>query len=605
MRTIRGLLIALVAVVGTVVLTVASAATTLIQLTATTALIMGGTGMKTPSQSFSNAVNDAYLHLPDPDFKWVQTPEHFWPATGPNDMTFGESVALGVLSLDNDIRTTPGKKVVVGYSQSGTIATREKRHLDYLRSQGATGLPSPDDLSFLLLANPNRPNGGILARFPGLYVPILDVMFDGATPDDEYKTIDVAREYDLIADFPEYPLNLLADINAFMGYFQLHPYYGPDQVNLDDPSTYESYTQGNTTYYRVRTQNLPILQPLRDLGVHPALIHLIEPVLRTLIELGYDRTPENMGVPTSAKLFRHIDLKKLAADLDAAIQKGVNDALNDLGIKRPQEPEKPAPAEPKTSEPKTSELKTSEPKTSELKTTEPKAAKEPKPVADPSTTTADAPSVKGETTPKPETPLLQPVPVHVLPGTDAELEATATATAVSVTAPSASAAPKDEPSTTAPVRTDAGTAGENVDAAPAKPASAKPDGAEDAKKDDSAKPDATTKPRIAKSDSATKPDGAKPGSTVKDDRTGEKGRPATSTKTDGTTKSDVTAKPAKTVKRDQTGQKDHSATGTRSGGASEPGSSVGQDKSTKSDGPSQKSGGTNTSKPDKTRHEAA
>lgn len=564
MRTIRGLLIALIAVVGTVVLTVASAATTLIQLTATTALIMGGTGMKTPSQSFSNAVNDAYLHLPDPDFKWVQTPEHFWPATGPNDMTFGESVALGVLSLDNDIRTTPGKKVVVGYSQSGTIATREKRHLDYLRSQGATGLPSPDDLSFLLLANPNRPNGGILARFPGLYVPILDVMFDGATPDDEYKTIDVAREYDLIADFPEYPLNLLADINAFIGYFQLHPYYGPDQVNLDDPSTYESYTQGNTTYYRVRTQNLPILQPLRDLGVHPALIHLIEPVLRTLIELGYDRTPENMGVPTSAKLFRHIDLKKLAADLDAAIQKGVNDALNDLGIKRPQEPEKPAPAEPKTSEPKTSELKTGELK----------AAKEPKLVAEPSTATAAAPSVKAAK-PNPEMPLLQPVSADVLPGTDTELEATATTTAVAVTAPSASAAPKNEPSTAAPVRTDAGTAGENVDAAPANP---------DAKKDDSAKPDATTKPRIAKSDSATKPDG---------------------TKTDGTTKSDVAAKPAKTLKRDQTGQKNHSATGTRSGGASEPGSSVGQDKSTKSDSPSQKSGGTNTGKSADTRHEAA
>ncbi len=584
MRTIRGLLIAFIAVVGTVVLTVASAATTLIQLTTTTALIMGGTGMKIPSQSYISSVNDAYLHLSESDFKWVQTPEHFWPTTGLNDMTFGESVALGVLSLDNEIRTTPGKKVVVGYSQSANIATREKRHLAYLRSQGATGLPSPEDLSFLLLANPNRPNGGILARFPGLYIPILDVMFDGATPDDEYKTTDVARQYDLIADFPEYPLNLLATVNAFMGYFQLHPFYGPDEVDLDDPSTYESYTQGNTTYYRVHTENLPILQPLRDLGVHPALIHLIQPVLRTLIELAYDRTPENMGVPTSAKLFRHIDLKKLVADLDAAIQKGVNDALNDLGIKRPQEPEKPATAEPKMSKPKMSE---------------PKTVEKPKTVAESSTTTTDASSVKAETTPKPESPILHLVPADVLPGTDAELDATATTTVVSVKAPSASAAPKDESSTAAAVSTTAGTGGESVDASRAK-------------KDDSAKPDNTTKSKGAaksegttKSGSTTKSDGAKSGSGDKEDKSSQKDRPATGTKSEGATKSDGTAKPVKTTRRDQTSQKDNSTTGTRPGGASVSGGSVGQGKSTKSDSPRPKGRGTNASTTDDIRHEAA
>lgn len=339
-RALRGPALTLVAVVGTVGLALTASMTTLVQLAAT-ALIMGGTGMKAlgdPHQwgagSYVDQVNNTYLadrHLDEDDLKWVQTPEHFWPATGLTDISFDTSVARGVLSLNNAVLNTPGEKIVVGYSQSANIATREKRNLAELRAQGAT-VPSPDELSFVFVANPNRPNGGILARFEGLYIPILGVSFDGATPDDEYETIDVARQYDLIADFPKYPLNLLADLNALMGYFYLHPNYGSSVVDLDDPSTYQSYTSGNTTYYLVHTEHLPLLQPLRDLGIPAPVIDLAEPTLRVLIELAYDRTPANMGVPTRAGLIPDIDLDKLASDLRAAARQGVRDALADLGI---------------------------------------------------------------------------------------------------------------------------------------------------------------------------------------------------------------------------------------------------------------------------------
>ncbi len=156
-------------------------------------------------------------------------------------------------------------------------------------------MPSAEELSFVLVANPNRPNGGILARFGGLFIPILGVSFDGATPDDEYQTIDVAREYDLIADFPKYPLNLLADVNALLGYFYLHPNYGSSVVNLNDPSTFQSHTSGNTTYYLVHTEHLPLLQPLRDIGVPAPVLDLVEPTLRVLIDLAYDHTPRTWG----------------------------------------------------------------------------------------------------------------------------------------------------------------------------------------------------------------------------------------------------------------------------------------------------------------------
>ncbi|WP_280833863.1 PE-PPE domain-containing protein [Mycolicibacterium frederiksbergense] len=314
--------------------------TTLVQLVATTALIMGGTGMKALGDphgwgpgTYLDQVNGTYLHL-DPlvnALKWVPTPEHFWPATGLNDLTFDTSVARGVLSLNFDVLTTPGSKVVFGYSQSANIATREKRNLAELAAMGAA-VPPADELSFVLVANPNRPNGGILSRFEGLYIPILGVSFDGATPNDGYATIDVAREYDLIADFPKYPLNLLADLNALFGYVYLHGNYGSSVVNLNDPTSYQSYTSGNTTYYLIHTEHLPLLQPLRDIGVPAPLLDLVEPTLRVLIDLAYDRTPANMAVPTRAQLIPHIDVVKLVSDLAAAVTEGVHNALADLGI---------------------------------------------------------------------------------------------------------------------------------------------------------------------------------------------------------------------------------------------------------------------------------
>lgn len=391
-RVLRGAALTLVALVGTVGLVLTASMTTLIQLAAT-ALIMGGTGMKVlgaPHQwgtgSYVDQVNNTYLagrHLDEDDLKWVSTPEQFWPATSLTDISFDTSVARGLLSLNNAVLNTPGEKIVVGYSQSANIATREKRNLAELRAQGAA-VPSPDELSFVFVANPNRPNGGILARFEGLYIPILGVSFDGATPDDEYKTIDVARQYDLIADFPKYPLNLLADLNALMGYFYLHPNYGSSVVNLNDPSTYDSYTSGNTTYYLVHTEHLPLLQPLRDVGIPAPVIDLAEPTLRVLIELAYDRTPANMGVPTRAGLLPHIDLDKLASDLKAAAKEGVRNALADLGInidgtagRRTEDVAAPDKPTPETVTPQISTPEDPQPGRTRLRAPGPQPATEP------------------------------------------------------------------------------------------------------------------------------------------------------------------------------------------------------------------------------------
>ena len=77
----------------------------------------------------------------------------------------------------------------------------------------------------MLAGDPNLPNGGLMSRFAGLYIPILDFSFNGPAPTDtQFETVEINRQYDGFVDFPLYPLNLVADLNAVMGIAYVHPY---------------------------------------------------------------------------------------------------------------------------------------------------------------------------------------------------------------------------------------------------------------------------------------------------------------------------------------------------------------------------------------------
>jgi PE-PPE domain len=83
-------------------------------------------------------------------------------------------------------------------------------------------------VSFVLMANPSRPNGGILERFVGAHIPIIGITFSGATPTNSPEphpltTVDITRQYDPMSDFPTNPLNVLADFNVLAGELYIHP----------------------------------------------------------------------------------------------------------------------------------------------------------------------------------------------------------------------------------------------------------------------------------------------------------------------------------------------------------------------------------------------
>jgi hypothetical protein len=307
------------------------------------ALIMGGTNNPDPDPIYLNRVFNAYIKPLYPSVSSpplpVFTPEQFWPVT-PNlgSMTFGQSVAKGVTLLNNAINSTlsnPNNSAVVfGYSQSATIATNEIRNLM------AAGSPYQGHLNFVLIGDPNNPVGGILERFPGFYIPLLDVAFNGATPPNSpYPTSIYTYQYDGIADAPQYPLNLVSDLNAFMGYFFVHgqyPLLTATQVGTAvQLPTSPDYT-GSTNYYMFMTQNLPLLEPIRAIPyAGPPIADIFQPDLRVLVDLGYgDYGPgaNYANVPTPAGLFDLPNPFVVIPDLALGAVQGPYGAAVEIGV---------------------------------------------------------------------------------------------------------------------------------------------------------------------------------------------------------------------------------------------------------------------------------
>lgn len=165
-----------------------------------------------------------------------------------------------------------GPTVVLGFSNGAGVAEAWMA-----QHSGTVGAPSPDELSFVLIGNPRRAHGGIMP-------PIAPT---------DYHVIDVVRQYDPMADFPDRPLNLLALANVAAGMLSpMHLDYRG--VDLDDPDNVV-WTEGNTTYVFVPTTELPLLKPLRALGFDELAAKLNGP-LTEIIEKAYDRpyldTPE-------------------------------------------------------------------------------------------------------------------------------------------------------------------------------------------------------------------------------------------------------------------------------------------------------------------------
>lgn len=338
---------ALVGVVTLISVAGATEPTFPVNLTAQTPVV-GGTDMPIPAQSFMDSLVSFYVQpvsaacavdcVPEP----VPYLAQWWPLTGIRSAPWDLSVASGVESLSRVIAERPtGELVVVGYSQGAAVTGLVKRNI-----ADQNGAAIPDRFSFVLIGNVNRPNGGIFRRFdPEL--PSIDAV-DRSTQINSgtrINTVDIAFQYDMIADFPQYPGNVLATVNAVFGMFYYHNYtappYGYTEAELAkaldcDQSPEHCQLHGDTLYITLPATRLPLLAPILDLAavtgteelVKP-FVELISPALRVIIETGYDRGDYSVASPLG--LFPNINLTEFAQDFAGAIDEGIANFRTGLG----------------------------------------------------------------------------------------------------------------------------------------------------------------------------------------------------------------------------------------------------------------------------------
>jgi hypothetical protein len=320
----------------------------------TIGLIMGGSGLPIPPPSYITAtlnyINHNFNVLPS-NANPLFTPEGYYPLIL-KSLPLNTSISQGLQILDSAIKSTlatpgVGSVAILGYSQSADISSLEM--LNLANPMLNPNPPTANQLGFTLLGDQMNPNGGFFARFPGfggqpLTFPSLGLTLYGATPSNTiYPTNIYTLEYDGWADFPQYPINFISDLNAFAGiafvhgtYPDLNPSALPPGYSLQTLPTSPGYT-GVTNYYMITTPNgLPLLEPLRAIPVigNP-LADLLQPDLTTIVNLGYGNP--NFGystgpadVQTYFGLFPHVSQAVIAQDLVAGAHQGTTAFMGDI-----------------------------------------------------------------------------------------------------------------------------------------------------------------------------------------------------------------------------------------------------------------------------------
>ncbi|MEI7915394.1 MAG: PE-PPE domain-containing protein [Mycobacteriaceae bacterium] len=323
-------------------------------------VILGPSGVPIPSEKYVDEVMNLYVRqgsvppFADPQPIVVFTPEGLYPITGVESLPLNTSVDQGMTILSRTLAgIAPGTPTTVfGYSQSAIIGSLLQAGYNPPKSP----YPPPtipaglqDFISFVFVGNEMNPNGGLLSRFVGLQLPSLGLTFYGATPENAYPTRNYTLEYDGFADFPRYPLNFLADLNAGLGIVFVHTQY--DNPNLITAATVTPISAGGTAiqlpttdpsqqYFFMPTKNLPLLAPLRLIPfIGNPIADLIQPALKVLVNLGYGDPAHGFetGVQPNANVlvpfgvFPQVDPAEVVGDFVAGLQQGVSDFVADFG----------------------------------------------------------------------------------------------------------------------------------------------------------------------------------------------------------------------------------------------------------------------------------
>lgn len=249
---------------------------------AATAIVVGGTGtgyLPTPS-------NEAMHGFVTPTIGSGHPIEQYVYPGAPWDVPQASSAGLSTM-ID---KAGPGT-TVVAISKGAQVA----------RYTQVISPAPPHSVSYVLIGDPDR-KGGLLSR----------MHMDHPYPF-RYNTTEIYGQYDGFADWPDKPLNIVADINAIAGIITVHAQYGNGSAadpltHLDRAvvSTHRNPNGTTTTTKMVPTKQLPIVTLLRGLGLPKVPAAQLNHFLKPIVDAGYSRTPRHtMPKPKPAHVRKH------------------------------------------------------------------------------------------------------------------------------------------------------------------------------------------------------------------------------------------------------------------------------------------------------------
>ncbi|WP_099023328.1 PE-PPE domain-containing protein [Mycolicibacterium palauense] len=264
-----------------VAITAFAAAVLLAFATATSALagkvlVVGGLG----ASELNNIVTGALLGgaFKDDDRTSVYWPAEAGPYTGKNDLSLGDSIAIGIENLNAALDEAIGSGehvTIVGLSAGSLVVDEVLRGL-----VDDPGAPSASQLSIVLVEDSSRQDVIKESKYNSKY----DYTYQPA-PATIYDETVVTGEFDGLADFPDRWWNFTAILNAMAGAITVHipvMFESLDNVPAENITTTVNSVGGVTTHYFVPTDTLPLV------ALIPAL-KPFEAALRAQVEKGYRR----------------------------------------------------------------------------------------------------------------------------------------------------------------------------------------------------------------------------------------------------------------------------------------------------------------------------
>ncbi|MGV7674981.1 PE-PPE domain-containing protein [Mycobacterium kansasii] len=233
--------------------------------------------------------------------------------------TTNDAVAMGQRALNDQIMNAfangSGSPVHIAGLSEGTIVVN--RELAYLAANPSA--PPPHALQFAMFSSPELGLANIYLP-NGMTVPLINYTVQGL-PNTQYDVSVVYGQYDFWGNPPDRPWNLPAAVNSLFGAAYYH--ITASLASLSDAVQVSSTTTslgGAITTYMIPAPTLPMLLPLKDIGVPQPIVDTLNSVLQPIVNDGYSSL-----TPDAGPYFSHGSLVGLptAADVVNSVARGL------------------------------------------------------------------------------------------------------------------------------------------------------------------------------------------------------------------------------------------------------------------------------------------